>query len=94
MADLIDRQAAIDAIDKERKENHLFNTAEDGLLYARGIVNTLPPVDAVQVVRCKECKWWHDWNGECYGNSNMWYGVGLKADDFCSLGERRKNAAD
>ena len=40
--DTISRQAAIDAIDKERKEDHLFNTAEDGLLYARGIVNTLP----------------------------------------------------
>ena len=50
---LIYRRAAIDAIDKERKENHLFNTAEDGLLYARGIVNTLPPVDAVPVRRGK-----------------------------------------
>jgi len=51
-------------------------------------------IEMPQVVRCKDCKWWHYWNGECYGNGNMGYGVGRKADDFCSWGERRKNAAD
>lgn len=51
-------------------------------------------IEMPQVVRCKDCKWWHDWNGECYGNGNTGYGVGRKADDFCSWGERRKNAAD
>ena len=45
MGDLISRQAAIDAIDRERKNKHLFNTAEDGLLKARGVINTLPSAD-------------------------------------------------
>lgn len=36
------RKDLIDAIDRERKNKHLFNTAEDGLLEARRIVNTLP----------------------------------------------------
>jgi len=45
MDDLISRQAAIDAIDRERKNKHLFNTAEDGLLEARGVINTLPSVE-------------------------------------------------
>ena len=54
-----------------------------------GWLDDAPSVDAVPVVRCKECKWWHDWNGECYGNGNMGYGVGRKADDFCSWGERK-----
>lgn len=40
--DVIYRQQAIDAIDRERKKKHLFNTAEDGLLKARGVINTLP----------------------------------------------------
>ena len=53
------------------------------------LIDVAPTVDAVPVVRCKECKWWHDWNGECYGNGNMGYGVGRKADDFCSWGERK-----
>lgn len=45
MGDLIDRQGAIDAIDRERKKKHLFNTAEDGLLEARGVINTLPSAE-------------------------------------------------
>lgn len=53
------------------------------------ILREAKTVDAVPVVRCKDCKWWHDWNGECYGNGNMGYGVGRKADDFCSWGERK-----
>ena len=40
--DFINRQDAIDAIDRERKKKHLFNTAEDGLLEARRVINTLP----------------------------------------------------
>ena len=42
IGDTISRQAAIDAVDRERKKKHLFNTAEDGLLEARGVINTLP----------------------------------------------------
>ena len=42
---VIDRQLAIDAIDRERKTKHLFNTAEDGLLEARRVINTLPDAD-------------------------------------------------
>ena len=53
------------------------------------LIDVAPTVDAVPVGRCKEGKWWHDWNGECYGNGNMGYGVGRKADDFCSWGERK-----
>ena len=57
MDDLISRQDAIDAIDRERKKKHLFNTAEDGLLEARGVINTLPSVQP-EIIRCKDCKWW------------------------------------
>lgn len=42
---VIDRQLAIDAIDRERKTKHLFNTAEDGLLEARRVINTLPDAE-------------------------------------------------
>ena len=53
MGDLISRQAAIDAIDRERKNKHLFNTAEDGLLEARGVINTLPSAEPER----KKGKW-------------------------------------
>ena len=57
-------------------------------------------VDAVPVVRCKDCKWFADNNG------GQWYGCKMfqvvritpedapKPDDFCSYGEKRDGGAD
>ena len=53
----------------------------------------VPAVDAVEVVRCKDCKYWKSYGGsmkyygECEGTSKteMW-----AEDDFCSHGERRE----
>lgn len=59
-------------------------------------VDKSPTVDAVQVVRCKDCKlWYEDWkhdNNECYCCRNdRW----TEPDAYCSGGERRgKDALD
>ena len=51
-------------------------------------------IDAVPVVRCKDCKWWvahPKWqteNGYCKYMLVLFY-VAKKADDYCSCGERR-----
>lgn len=54
-----------------------------------------PTVDAVPVVRCKDCKWFAD------NNDGDWFGCWLfqtiqiipedtpKPDDYCSYGERK-----
>ena len=54
-----------------------------------------PTVDAVEVVRCKDCKWFAD------NNDGDWFGCWLfqtiqiipedtpKPDDYCSYGERK-----
>lgn len=62
-----------------------------------GVVDACPTVDAVPVVRCKECKWFADNNdGEWYG-CQMFQVVRItpedapKPDDFCSYGERKEN---
>ena len=58
-------------------------------------INSAPTIDAVEVVRCKDCKWC-----ECFyhGSSNLSYGckklyLTAEAVDngngFCSYGERR-----
>lgn len=52
-----------------------------------------PTVDAVPVVRCRECRYWYD-DPDTYGASdgpkgtcdNTW--VKTAYDDFCSFGER------
>lgn len=46
----------------------------------------LPAIDAVEVVRCKECKWRHDDSNTQYLPCTDWY----PPDDFyCAYGERR-----
>ena len=60
-------------------------------------VKTAPAVDAVEVVRCKDCKHFADTKGKDSGKP-MGYGqckqaTGIRgivcADDYCSYGERR-----
>ena len=60
-----------------------------------GVIDACPTVDAVPVVRCKDCKWFADNNdGEWYG-CQMFQVVRItpedapKPDDFCSYGERK-----
>lgn len=50
------------------------------------ILNEMPTVDAVSVVRCKECKHWDTADGECYGLDGVHFS---KADDYCSKAERK-----
>ena len=46
-------------------------------------------VDAVEVVRCKECAFW-DGDRRCNGRINGLVMEYTDRDDFCSYGERRK----
>ena len=46
-------------------------------------IKTMPTIDAESVVRCKECKHKDDIVNYCYENDRN-----IKADDFCSYGER------
>ena len=47
-------------------------------------------VDAVEVVRCKDCKYWQD-NNDGYPHEECRWGHGETPDanDFCSYGERK-----
>ena len=42
-----------------------------------------------EIVRCKDCKYWHEWEhgtGSCHRSEIMW--VGSDYDDYCSFAER------
>lgn len=65
-------------------------TLIDGIL---DLIEKHPIIDAVDVVRCKDCK---NWGGIIFGNVCSRWSVPLagmknctKPDDFCSYGERR-----
>lgn len=52
-----------------------------------------PTADVVEVVRCKDCKWWKSifsWNGKehkvCVRESTE---PSRESDDYCSYGERK-----
>ena len=48
---------------------------------------SLPSADAVEVVRCKDCKYWKE--GKCWNLKGLNKTDGIvNADDFCSYGER------
>ncbi len=59
-------------------------------------LDQLPKVDAVEVVRCKDCKHYNEDALDCNllpwvdsSEHENWY-----ADDFCSYGERKDNEAN
>ena len=50
-----------------------------------------PTVDAVEVVRCKDCKYWQDNNDGYPHEECRWvHEETPDADDFCSYGERKE----
>lgn len=94
MDDLISRQAAIDALVEElayKPEGYW----DSGLNQydVEVVLNQQPSIDAVEIVRCKDCRW--------YKSNLMWDGKAVKIcakeayepvrkeDDFCSYGERK-----
>ena len=64
------------------------HTAEDVIM----MIKTAPTVDAVPVVRCRECKLWRKsklftGNHTCFRYDTVTY-----PDDFCSYGDRKEGA--
>lgn len=58
-------------------------------------IDNAPTVDAVPVVRCKDCKYWD--KDEPFGGSDLCeckaHGGYFLANDYCSDGERREDDA-
>ena len=92
MLDLIDRNAMLKTLENS------------GVLseFARFLIKKQLAVDAVEVVRCKDCKHYHNRpNGLCYlhtepcDNAKGYKGVAVCVEDnsFCNYGERTDNNA-
>lgn len=86
MAEYIDRSAL--GIGKAKREAFTIPEYADGWNSAIKIIDDAPSVDAVEVVRCKDCKYlmFSDCYGEC-GKGHM--GI-VSPYDFCSYGERKE----
>lgn len=63
-------------------------------------IDNAPTIDAVEVVRCKDCRYYHiywDSNGHTekgYGACDWINDNSVREDHFCSWGERREDEID
>ena len=95
MDELIRKQAVLNMIDNEQFERY-FTHAELELLSRMWLaVNAIPSVDAMEVVRCKDCKYFelNHWDGiiiTAHEICNKWAdGCKTNKDGYCFMGERK-----
>ena len=55
-------------------------------------ISEAPTVDAVPVVRCRECKWWQEDDDVGYCDNPDGLDNYAKPEDFCSYGKRKEGA--
>ena len=104
MSDLIDRQAAIATAIKAAVDWHKLANPQYSIAYCIGeAMRQLPPAQP-NIIRCKDCKHWipYDWMfSEVWQSRNIndypedeigcnYCDMAMKANDFCSRGERRE----
>lgn len=55
-----------------------------------GVKTEKKDIKSIKIVRCKECKHWHE--GEWYNTCDKNIGHRYEADFFCAYGEKRNNS--
>ena len=88
---LIDADAIIDFIDMDSTWDPLETCFSEKAVV--DMLESAPTVDAVEVVRCKDCKYRFKNNGHSRDgcpivDAKIW----MDDDDFCSHGERKDDA--
>ena len=102
MKEYIEREAAIKAIENDCSEL-VYYTKEDAIQ----CVKAIPAADVVEVVRCRECKYWGDEDGKLQRSDGLLFarciihnylldgrhtGWCPTENNFCSYGEREEDA--
>ena len=85
-------QTVRDVMDECKRKYHSFSEPSKSIWSSiidtvERVINRIPPADVVEVVRCKDCKWWH--TNACAFRNDCADGLPC-ADDFCSHGERKE----
>ena len=83
-------------VDRQYENCHGYSGSKkaiyrEAILAVKSILHSAKPVDAVPVLRCKDCKYWQD-NNNAYPHEECRWGHGETPDanDFCSYGERKE----
>lgn len=88
---LIDGHALMESL-KKATSNAIKPDFTKGLLEARRLTINAPTIDAVEVVRCKDCIFYEkalSVQGFCHNHESIVY-----VNDFCSYGERREDGEE
>ena len=89
-----------DALIQKKRKGTIGNISGD---FVAGFdIDTSPTIDAVPVVRCRECKFYREFRTKRYNQlMRMCYRMGkhdmeypIKPDDFCSYGQRKEDEHD
>ncbi len=97
MSDLISRQDVIEKINERARETFSLAPGYEHYLSALHDVEydlgQIPIIDAVQVVRCRDCKWWGDLDPknrytDCYCHVVE---CSTEPEWFCADGERKQD---
>ena len=96
MANYVDRDLLLKVLIhrvKGNEDNFIVLGTNNTLSLVEDWVRSIEPVDAVPVVRCKDCTWCEkgkSYEPYCNHPTDGMYDVQM--DDFCSYGERRTDA--
>lgn len=92
MDDLISRQTSVLTLLEKGQKSRRYKLGEIWELNfdeIREALETVPSVDAVEVVRCNDCK---HFDGECcdrYADETLGYSHSTQPNFFCACGERK-----
>lgn len=79
----------VDADEAKAKVRSTFDMQDLYLPYRfQNMLDEMPTVDAVEVVRCKDCRYYDAENHNCL--DEMAYARIWNEDDYCSFAERRE----
>ena len=78
----------IDADALKRRAITVRFFGKDIMMVSTAEIDDAPTIDAVSVVRCKDCRYWNSETNGCKRNPSVeaWYET-----DFCKYGERQCN---
>ena len=81
---LIDADALIEVM--EDTDSWLLYDDWGNQTVTKDLIDNAPTIDAVEVVRCKDCKHWNSETKGCKRNPSV---EAWEETDFCSYGERK-----
>lgn len=101
MGEYIEREAAIEAIEKADYTAIADDADSCKADYLGEIIESVPAADVAPVVHCNDCKHFNHERMECENEAvstdhegGAQYSLNFCLDDFCSYGERKDGGAD